>query len=57
MPVTDDYSVNAKQINFPKLKELLIEKHSFSKERTESTLQKLEHFSTKTEQQSLGDFF
>ena len=57
MPVTDDYSIKTSNINITRLKELLIEKHDFSKERIGSLLQKLEANANKIKQHNLGDFF
>lgn len=57
MLVTDDYELKWKKPDEEKMKELLIEKHDFSRERVESLLNKLISHVKKTNQHSLGDFF
>ncbi|MBU4242396.1 MAG: flap endonuclease-1 [Nanoarchaeota archaeon] len=41
MPVTDDYSMEFNDIDEEKVKEILVEKHDFSVERVENTLNKI----------------
>ena len=41
MPVTDDYSMEFNDIDEDKVKEILVEKHDFSVERVENTLNKI----------------
>jgi len=52
MPVTDDYTLEWKDVDKKAITELLVDKHDFSPERVESTLAKF-----KTEQKGLGEFF
>lgn len=55
MPTTDDYTLKWNAVDEEKLKELLIEKHDFSKERITQTLTQLAK--NKTQQKGLGEFF
>ena len=55
MPTTDDYELEWKQVDIDKLKQLLCEKHDFTHERVDNTINKLKN--TKTDQQGLGKFF
>ncbi|MBL7054282.1 flap endonuclease-1 [Candidatus Woesearchaeota archaeon] len=57
MPVTDDYKLEWKNIDFDKMKELLVEKHDFSLERVDKTLEKLSKRQEGKQQKGLGDFF
>jgi len=52
MPVTDDYDLTWNPVNKKAIIELLCDKHDFSKERVDTTLEKFE-----TDQKGLGDFF
>ena len=54
MPTTKEYNLEWKTINEDKVKEILVERHEFSEERIDKTLQEL----LKTQQQKgLSDFF
>jgi flap endonuclease-1 len=57
MPVTNDYKIEFKKPSPEKIKEFLVEKHDFSMERVNSTLEKLEKLSQSQKQKGLGDFF
>jgi len=41
MPVTDNYSLEWKDVDQEKVKSILVGKHDFSQERVESTLSKI----------------
>tara|TARA_Y100000034_G_scaffold20236_4_gene23102 strand:- start:431 stop:1459 length:1029 start_codon:yes stop_codon:yes gene_type:complete len=56
MPTTDDYELEWKPINIEKLKQLLCEKHDFTQERVDNTLNKLKS-TLQSDQQGLGKFF
>ncbi|MBU0461681.1 MAG: flap endonuclease-1 [Nanoarchaeota archaeon] len=56
MPTTDDYKLEWKPLDKEKVIELLVEKHDFSKERVEGSLEKLEKEKEKYAQKGLGDF-
>jgi len=53
MPVTDDFELNWGKVDIGRIKELLVEKHEFSTERVDSTLEKFDDKG----QKGLGDFF
>jgi flap endonuclease-1 len=57
MPVTNDYKIEFKKYSPEKIKEFLVEKHDFSMERVNNTLEKLEKLSQSQKQKGLGDFF
>jgi flap endonuclease-1 len=57
MPVSDDYSLECRQIEQDKIREILCEKHQFSRERVEKTLAELEKECGKKAQKGLSDFF
>ena len=56
MPTTDDYHLDWKGLDRDKVIELLVEKHDFSKDRVNATLDKLEKERQKFSQKGLGDF-
>jgi flap endonuclease-1 len=56
MPITEDYSLEWKDIDYDNLHELLINKHDFSEQRVKNTLEKLKKQTTGKQQRSLGDF-
>jgi flap endonuclease-1 len=57
MPVTDDYELTWKSVDRSRIINLLVEKHEFSRERVEKTLDELEEQTKKGKQKGLGDFF
>ena len=57
MPVMDDYALEWKPLNEPKLWKLLVEEHGFSEERVKSKLVKLQEQKGKMAQKGLGSFF
>ena len=57
MPVSEEYDVNFKDININKVKEILIEKHDFSEERVNSSLEKLSKKAESKKQKGLGEWF
>lgn len=57
MPTTDDYRLAWKPLQREKVFELLVEEHDFSRERVESSLEKLEEERKKASQKGLGEFF
>ena len=57
MPVTKDYKLKWKSIDREKILQLLVEKHEFSRERVEKTLDELQEEDKKGKQKGLGDFF
>lgn len=57
MPTTDDYNLQRNSADVQKIKDILIEKHDFSKERVDSALGKLYKQAEEKKQKSLGDFF
>lgn len=57
MPVTDDYKLKWGGIDRDKIIKLLVEKHEFSMERVEKTLNELEEEAKKSRQKGLGEFF
>ena len=56
MPVTDDYVIEWKAVDEEKIKEILLDRN-FSKERIESSLEKIKEYSSNKKQKALGDFF
>jgi len=56
MPVSDDYELKWDPIDKEKLRKVLIEKHEFSEERVNSSLERLKKHDDKKKQKSLGDF-
>lgn len=56
MPVTDDYELKWKDINKEKIVKHLVDKHDFSIERVESTLEKLNKFGEQKKQTGLGSW-
>jgi len=57
IPTTDDYTLKWGEPDEDKIRELLIEKHDFSKERVEKTLERLSKTKDTKQQKGLGDFF
>ena len=57
VPVTDDYKIRRGLPNDEKVKQLLVDKHEFSVERVENTLQKFAKEKQKRQQKGLQDFF
>jgi len=57
MPVSSDYNLKFCDVNVDKLKELLVEKHDFSMERVNNTIDKLMKQAESKKQKGLGDFF
>jgi flap endonuclease-1 len=55
MPVSDDYKLEWKKVDENKIREILVERHEFSLERINNTLDKLKKESNK--QRGLGEFF
>lgn len=56
MPVTEDYTLEWKPVDYDKVSEILVEKHEFSKERVESALEKLKNASKDNAQKGLGNW-
>ena len=56
IPTTDNYKLEWKNIDKDKLHKLLVDKHDFSEQRVENTLEKLKKATTEKQQKSLGDF-
>ncbi|MBI2128678.1 flap endonuclease-1 [Candidatus Woesearchaeota archaeon] len=56
MPVTDDYKLKWNAVDEEKIKEILAEKHNFSKERVESSLKSLIKKKEEKKQKGLGEF-
>jgi len=56
IPTTDNYKLEWKNIDNDRLNKLLVDKHDFSKQRVEITLEKLKKATTENQQKSLGDF-
>ncbi len=52
-PCTSDYSLDFKPLNEEKIKEILIERHEFSSERVEKTLEKIKELRKKGSQKTL----
>ncbi|HLC90213.1 MAG TPA: flap endonuclease-1 [Candidatus Nanoarchaeia archaeon] len=57
IPVTDDYSLQWKQIQEKEIIDLLVAKHDFSEERVRSKLEALKQQQKKLAQKGLGNFF
>ena len=57
IPVTDDYTLSWKPFDEKSIYQILVERHEFSKERVENTLQKLEKQKGEKQQKNLGEFF
>lgn len=57
MPTTENYELKWDSLNINKIRELLVEKHDFSEERVNSTLEKLSKETATKKQKGLGDFF
>jgi len=57
MPMVDDYNISFGDVHIDKLKELLVEKHDFSMERVNGTIDKLMKQAEEKKQKGLGDFF
>jgi flap endonuclease-1 len=57
MPVTDDYSLEWRGLDPEKIVEILVDRHDFSKERVDSTLDKLKRELKENAQKGLDDFF
>ncbi len=57
MPVNKEYKLEWKKPDVEKIKEILVERHEFSPERVDATLEKLKQGTKKKEQKGLGDFF
>jgi len=56
IPTTNNYKLEWKNIDNDGLNKLLVDKHDFSKQRVEITLEKLKKATTENQQKSLGDF-
>ncbi|HII72456.1 TPA: flap endonuclease-1 [Candidatus Woesearchaeota archaeon] len=56
MPVKTEYTLKWERHDPAKVTELLVEKHDFSRERVEDTLEKMEKAQEKAGQKGLGDF-
>ncbi len=57
MPTTKDYKLQWSKPNVEKIKEILVDRHEFSPERVDATLEKLQSTTKKKEQKGLGEFF
>jgi len=57
MPVTKEYNLEWGKPDVDKIKEILVDRHEFSPERVDMTLEKLQSTTKKKEQKGLGDFF
>ncbi len=57
MPTIKDYKLQWNKPDAEKIKEILVERHEFSPERVDATLEKLQSTTKKKEQKGLGDFF
>lgn len=57
MPITEHYELKWKPVNRTKIIDLLVEKHEFSRERVEKSLDELEEQQKKGKQKGLGEFF
>jgi len=57
MPITDKYKLKWEGIDKDKILKLLVDKHDFSEERVNNTLNKLLKENQKKKQKGLGDFF
>ena len=56
MPVTDDFKLGWGNVKKDELYKLLVDKHDFSEQRVNSTLQKINNGTAKKQQKSLSDF-
>ena len=56
IPTTDDYELRWENTNNNAIFKFLVEEHDFSKERVNTTLEKLKKESSEKQQKSLGDF-
>jgi flap endonuclease-1 len=56
IPVTDKYKLKWGEIDTENMQKMLVEDHNFSKQRVESTLEKLKKESMHKQQRSLGDY-
>ncbi len=56
MAVTDDYTLEWKPLDYDKVMHILVDKHDFSKERVESSLDKLKQAKKSKEQKGLGEW-
>ncbi len=56
MPVDKDYTLEWQSVNKEKVKQVLCEKHDFSEQRVEDTLEKLNKSQSQLSQKGLGDF-
>jgi len=56
MPVSKDYTLKWKPFNEEDLKRLLVDKHDFSEERVDNSLEKLNKAKEEKKQKGLGDF-
>ncbi len=52
-PVTNDYNIEVKKINEDKIKDILVERHEFSENRIENTIEKLKKAKERKKQRSL----
>ena len=57
MPTTDKYTLEWKEPDFEAIRKLLVEKHDFSNERVENTLNELNKNKKERQQKGLGEFF
>lgn len=57
MPVKDDYSLEWAPVDKDRVYEILVDKHDFSEERINSTLDKIEKEKERKTQKGLGEFF
>jgi flap endonuclease-1 len=57
IPVTDDYELKWKDVDFEQIRKLLVQDHDFSEERVSKTLEKLSKEKEAQEQKGLGEFF
>jgi flap endonuclease-1 len=57
MPVTDDFSLDWRELDRDKVYEILVEEHDFSEERVNSTIEKLIKEKENQTQKGLGEFF
>ncbi len=57
MPTSDDYDLSFRRYDKDKILEFLCDKHDFSRQRIESTLQKLDKSLPSQQQKGLGEFF
>ncbi|MBD3310391.1 flap endonuclease-1 [Candidatus Woesearchaeota archaeon] len=57
MPLSDSYSLSWKEPDISRIREILVEKHDFSEERVNSTMEKLVKEMKSKSQKGLGEFF